>query len=119
MSRTQEQIAQDYRDFRGRCKELSEAAVAADPTLRLVRGHYFCPLWARDEQHWWTVRPDGTVFDPSARQFPSNGGGIYTEFDGWCECSNCGERVHESKATFHSNYVFCSYECHGRFVGVF
>ena len=35
------------------------------------------------------------------------------------ECSNCGERVHESKATFDSNYVFCSYECHGQFVGVF
>ena len=108
-----------YKEFRGRCKELSEAAVADDPTLRLVRGHYFCPLWCSDEPHWWCVRPDGSIHDPSARQFPSNGNGVYTEFDGMCECANCGKSVPEADATFDSRYAFCSYECNGRFVGVF
>ena len=37
-----------YTKFRGKCKQMSEEAVAADPTLRLVRGHYFCPFWARN-----------------------------------------------------------------------
>ncbi|HNV67896.1 MAG TPA: hypothetical protein PKN60_12325, partial [Bacteroidales bacterium] len=63
----------DYLKFRGKCKEMSEAAVLEDPTLRLVRGHYWCPLWDRNEQHWWCVKPDGTIVDPTARQFPSRG----------------------------------------------
>ena len=108
----------DYEKFRGRCKELSEAAVAADPSLTLVRGHYYCPIWNTEEAHWWTVRPDGSVFDPSARQFPSVGHGIYTPFDGTVTCSECGKELPESEACFDSNYVFCSGECHGRFVGV-
>lgn len=30
-------MATDYQRFRGRCKEMAEAAVAADPTLTLAR----------------------------------------------------------------------------------
>lgn len=48
----------DYLKFRGKCKELSEAACAEDPSLALVRGHYYCPIWNVTEPHWWTVRPD-------------------------------------------------------------
>ena len=118
MSRTPEQIQSDYSEFRGRCQELSKAAVAADPTLRLVRGHYFCPLWASNEPHWWTVRKDGTIFDPSSRQFPSDGRGIYEEFDGNVECSECGKHMKEDEASFESNYAFCTTRCHMRFVGV-
>lgn len=116
--RTEDQIAQDYKEFRGRCHELSLAAVDADYTLRLVRGHYYCPFWNVDEPHWWTVREDGTIYDPTARQFPSNGAGVYTEFDGMVECANCGKEVPEEKASFESRYAFCSYKCHGHFVGV-
>jgi hypothetical protein len=108
----------DYILYRGKCKEMSEAAVAADPTLTLVRGHYFCPIWNSDEPHWWTVRQDGTIYDPTARQFPSKGMGIYTPFDGMVSCAECGKTVHEDKADIEGNYAFCSYECHGRFVGV-
>lgn len=118
MYRTPEQIQADYAEFRGRCRELSEAAVAADPTLTLVRGHYFCPIWRTEEPHWWTVRQDGSVFDPSARQFPSNGSGTYVPFDGMCECANCGKEVPEDEASIEGRYAFCSYECHGQFVGV-
>ena len=108
----------DYMKFRGQCKVLSEAAVAADPTLTLVRGHYFCPLWNREEQHWWTVRPDGTIHDPSAKQFPSAGLGEYTPFSGMVECSNCGTEKPEAEMDFEGRYAFCCYTCHGQFVGV-
>lgn len=109
----------DYMNFRGKCKEMSEAACAEDPTLTLVRGHYFCPIWNSDEQHWWCEREDGTIYDPTSAQFPSKGLGIYTPFDGMVECANCGKSVKESEARFESRYAFCSYKCHGHFVGVF
>jgi|SRR5665647_377034 len=109
----------DYTEFRGKCKELSEEAIAQDPTLILVRGHYHCPVWG-EQPHWWTVKPDGTIFDPSARQFPSKGIGRYIEFDGGLACSNCGKEMKETDevAQFESNYAFCSTPCHMRFVGL-
>lgn len=106
-----------YRLYRGKCKQMSEALVAEDPTLTLVRGHYFCPIWNSDEPHWWCERPDGSIVDPTREQFPSKGSGIYTPFNGMCECSNCGKEVAEEDATFDSNYVFCSYKCYGHFIG--
>ncbi|MFN8758830.1 MAG: hypothetical protein ACK5XA_08480 [Tagaea sp.] len=108
----------DYLTFRGQCKPLAEAAVAADPTLTLVRGHYYCPLWNREEQHWWTVRRDGSIYDPSRRQFPSAGMGDYTPFNGIVACSNCGTEKPEAAMNFESRYAFCCYACHGQFVGV-
>jgi len=111
------QLDEDYMRYRGKCKEMSEAAVAADPTLRLVRGHYHCPWWGK-QPHWWTVRPDGTVYDPTARQFPSKGTGDYVEFDGRVACSNCGKEGVEEDFSFESNYAFCSTACHMRFVGL-
>jgi hypothetical protein len=71
----------DYIKYRGKCKELAEQAVIDDPALRLVRGWYVDPLWGK-EQHWWTVRPDGTIYDPTKLQFPSKGTGEYIEFEG-------------------------------------
>lgn len=108
----------DYDKYRGKCKVMSEALVAADPTLTLVRGHYICHLWG-EQAHWWTKKPDGTIVDPTKDQFPSRGAGEYIEFDGVIECSNCGKEMREEEADFESNYAFCSYRCHGQFVGVF
>ena len=108
----------DYLRYRGKCKEMSEALVASDPTLILVRGHYHCSIWG-EQAHWWCKKPDGTVVDPTKDQFPSRGVGEYVEFDGKIPCSNCGkEMTEETTYTFESRYAFCSYECHGRFVGV-
>ena len=107
-----------YKKFRGRCKELSEQAIKDDPSLTLVRGHYHCPLWGTKEPHWWAVRKDGSVFDPTAAQFPSNGMGDYEPFNGLVQCSECGKEMHEHEARFDSNYAFCSNECHMRFVGL-
>lgn len=108
----------DYEKYRGRCKEMSEALVAADPTLTLIRGYYHCPFWG-EQAHWWAKAPDGTIHDPTKDQFPSRGvGGTYVEFDGNVKCSNCGKMIKEEDADFESNYAFCSYTCHGQFVGV-
>lgn len=111
-------VSEGYRLYRGRCHELSTAAVAADPTLTLVRGHYFCPIWGTEEPHWWTTRPDGSVYDPSALQFPSRGAGFYRPFDGYVECAECGTRVLEEVSILTGSYGFCSDACAWRFVGL-
>jgi hypothetical protein len=108
----------DYEKYRGKCKEMSEAMVAANPTLQLVRGYYYCSLWG-EQAHWWTKTADGTIHDPTKDQFPSRGLGVYVEFDGNIDCANCGKSIKEKDADIEGNYAFCSYECHGRFVGVF
>lgn len=108
----------DYLKYRGKCKELSEKLIEENPSFRLVRGHYFCPMWNRDEPHWWTVDPDGVIHDPSKLQFGSKGAGIYTEFNGMVECAECGKETKEEHATIYGNYGFCSSRCYGRFVGI-
>jgi hypothetical protein len=113
------QMDDGYSKFRGRCKELSEEACKADPSLTLVRGHYFCPIWNTEEPHWWTVRQDETIYDPTKEQFPSKGLGLYTPFNGIVSCSECGKKILEEKADIEGNYAFCSYLCHSRFVGIF
>ena len=99
---------------------MCEEACKNDSSLTLVRGHYYCPIWNVEEQHWWTTRPDGTIFDPTAKQFGSKGMGIYTPFDGTIQCSECGTEFKEDaeNASFDSRYAFCSNKCHGRFVGL-
>ena len=108
----------DYMKYRGKCKEFCEKAIAEDPSLTLVRGWYFCPVWNRNEQHWWTKRPDGTIYDPTAKQFGSKGTGEYTEFDGYFNCAECGKRIHEKECVPMGNYVCCSDSCARRLVGV-
>lgn len=108
----------NYLKYRGKCKEMSEAACAADPSLRLVRGHYYCPIWHSNEQHWWCEKPDGTIVDPTKLQFPSEGKGFYTEFDGIIQCAECGKEVKEEDARIDGNYAFCSSACNARFVGM-
>ena len=110
----------DYNKYRGRCKEMCDEAIKTDLTLTLVRGHYYCPIWDRDEEHWWTVRADGSIYDPTVLQFPSKGLGVYTPFNGTVESAQCGKEMKERDVErAEGRYAFCSYRCHGRFVGVF
>ena len=104
--------ASDFGKYRGRCRQLSEEAVAAEPTLTLVRGYYHCPIWGK-QGHWWTKRPDGTIYDPTVSQFPSGGLGEYEEFDGYFNCGHCGKRVAEDDEEAHrnGNYIYCSGAC--------
>jgi hypothetical protein len=109
----------DYLKYRGKCKEYVEKAVKEDPTLLAVRGFYYDAAWGR-QAHWWCLKQDGTIFDPTAKQFPSKGYGVYEEFDGFIECEECGKTVHESKAIIvgNGNYAVCSYECNLKLVGL-
>lgn len=108
----------DYLTYRGKCKEMSEALCSQDSSLTLVRGHYHCPIWG-EQPHWWCRKPSGEIVDPTKDQFPSRGIGEYVEFSGTVECSNCGKKIREDEAHFESRYAFCSYECHGQFMGAF
>ena len=108
----------NYQIYRGKCRELSEKAIANDPTLTLVRGHYYCPVWG-EQPHWWTITAEGKIFDPSVKQFPTQGvGAEYVPFDGVVECAQCGKRLPEEEASFDSNYAFCSSRCNMWFVGL-
>lgn len=107
----------DYQKYRGKCKEMSEAACAADPTLTLVRGWYHDLLWGK-QAHWWCVKPNGKIVDPTALQFPTKGHGYYEPFNGLVECAECHEEIEEHKAQFEGRYAFCSGRCKLRFVGL-
>lgn len=107
----------DYQMYRGKCKELSEEQVRINPSLRLVRGHYHCPIWG-EQAHWWCVKPDGTIVDPSKLQFPSKGIGEYVEFNGKIKCAECNKEVMEEDAIFEGRYGFCSSKCVLKFVGL-
>jgi hypothetical protein len=97
-------------DPRGLCKEVTERMAAAFPELRRVRGHYVCPSEGR-LQHWWLVAADGTIVDPTKRQFVSDGKGAYEPHEGPVptgKCLNCGEYVYECAS-------FCSPACQNEF----
>jgi hypothetical protein len=101
--------------LRGKCRPYAEAACAADPTLTLVRGWYCDPIWGREE-HWWTVKPDGTIHDPTSAQFPM--GGVaewYEEFAGVYPCQECGAEVPEADLV---EGCCCSARCFMRMVGL-
>jgi hypothetical protein len=90
----------------GKCAEYTALMVAEFPELRRVRGHYYCPAWG-EREHWWCVALGGTIVDPTAAQFPSNGTGEYVEWDEskpepTGKCPNCG------------GYVFGGYLCSDR-----
>jgi hypothetical protein len=99
----------DY-SLRGKCKVLSELAVSADSSLKLVKGWYDCPFWGRQE-HWWAIRANGEVVDPTKDQFPSGGEGEYVPFSGFYYCKQCGEEVLEENVVPYGHHVFCSDTC--------
>ena len=111
-------VETDYLKYRGKCKVMCEELLAKDNSLKLVRGHYLCPFWG-EQAHWWCVDKTGKIVDPTKLQFPSKGMGEYIEFNGMVQCAECGEEIKEEDADIEGNYAFCSYSCHGRFVGVF
>jgi hypothetical protein len=108
----------DYQKYRGKCKIFCEEAIKQNPSLKLVRGHYICPFWG-EQPHWWIVRQDGSIYDPTVRQFPTKGvGAEYIEFNGIIPCAECGKKVKEEDARINGNYGFCSNLCAHKFVGL-
>lgn len=117
---TNKEKQSNYLKYRGKCKEFSEEEIKKDPTLTLVRGHYYCPVFG-EQPHWWCIKPDGTIIDPTALQFPSEGKGTYVplEEDFTVECTECGKELKENEIYgFASNYIFCSCACYMRCVGL-
>lgn len=103
----------NYMKYRGKCKEMSEALVAEDPSLRLAKGFYYAAGWG-PQGHWWCVKPDGTIVDPTKLQFPCEGRGHYEEIDEntVTQCAACDNAVTEKTAHYaHANELYCSYEC--------
>lgn len=117
--RSEEEYLADYRKYRGKCKEMAEAAMKADPSLSLVRGFYICEVSGK-QPHWWTVKPDGSIFDPSCKQFPSGGSGEYIAFNGELTCSVCNRSVSEAdfyRVELGGKDILCSVECYGEYIG--
>ena len=106
----------DYEKYRGKCKQMSEELCAKDVPLTLTKGWYHCPIWGAQE-HWWCKKPDGTVVDPTANQFPSKGIGEYEEYVGILSCECCGIDVKEDDAYLVEHHVYCSYKCYGTDIG--
>ncbi len=101
--------------LRGKCEEYAKRAVTDDPTLTLVRGWYCDPIWGREE-HWWTEREDGSIYDPTSAQFPM--GGVtewYEPFRGYYPCQECGKEVLEADLVSGG---CCSGRCFMRMVGL-
>jgi len=103
--------------LRGTCRQASEEAAKKDASLRVVRGYYHCWEWGR-QPHWWCVRENGEIVDPTKNQFPSLGNAEYEEFDEWFKCSECGKSIREEDGIIHGNYIFCCDRCCCRFVGL-
>lgn len=101
----------NYTKYRGKCKEFCEEAIKNDPTLTLVRGHYHCPVWNTREPHWWCVRNDGAIFDPTCLQFPSEGSGFYEPYNGMITCEVCDKEVKEEDGCIYHNHTYCSEKC--------
>jgi len=97
----------DYEKYRGKCKEYVDKAIKEDSTLTAVRGHYVCPFWG-EQAHWWCIRKDGTIYDPTVDQFPKPHIGDYIPFDGYVKCAECEKRITEEEADIVGNYAFCS-----------
>jgi hypothetical protein len=112
-----ETYVSDYSEYRGKCKEFSEKLCEEDKTLTLVRGWYHCPIWGK-QAHWWTTKPDGTVVDPTVKQFPTKGvGAYYEEYIGIVVCEYCGVSVHEHDAYFVDQHVYCCDQHYARDIG--
>jgi hypothetical protein len=91
--------------LRGTCQWAVIEMVTAFPELRKVRGHY------NGWPHWWCATPDGTIVDPTRKQFGDPGGDYveYTGPDPIGKCMECGELVWTREQSGSS--AACSREC--------
>ncbi len=98
----------DYSKYRGKCKEYCEELVKQRKDLKIVRGHYYDPIWNKNEEHWWCVDVNGCIIDPTKKQFPTCGAGTYTEFNGMVNCEQCDKEMKEEECYMMGRYPVCS-----------
>lgn len=104
----------NYQKYRGKCKEMAEKAVSENAELELVKGWYDDPIWGR-QAHWWTMKPNGEIYDPTKKQFPSGGiAEFYIPFSGTYPCEFCGKEVLENDGYPVEHHFYCSYSCYGK-----
>lgn len=102
--------------LRGTCRQAAERLAASEDGLTVVRGWYLDAHWGTQE-HWWCVRTDGEIVDPTVEQFPT--GHLpalrhYVPFEGLYPCVGCGVPVEEDQTIDG----FCCGACYGSTVGV-
>lgn len=91
----------DHQSAYGKCNEATIQMQHIFPELKRIRGHYYCAIWG-ERQHWWLIDSEDQIIDPTARQFPTLGRGVYQEFDERQPeptgiCPNCGEYCYNSQ----------------------
>ena len=65
-------IAENYPDYEstyGQCIQATKSMTKAFPELRTAKGFLFDAQWGR-RQHMWCVAQDGSIVDPTKKQFP-------------------------------------------------
>jgi hypothetical protein len=99
-------------DYWRKCESVTLRMKEAFPELIRVRGHYH-DIWFGPIPHWWLKTEDGTIIDPTCRQFSevqswdmSGHHSLYAEVDDenlpTGKCPNCGE--------YSYNRMFCCSE---------
>jgi hypothetical protein len=100
--------------LRGKCTEFSKMMCNEYPELTFQHGYYYCPIW-REQEHSWTITPNGSIVDPTKDQFPSKGIGTYAplEEEDWPigKCMNCGRPCFSKNGgTAHTCSELCTIE---------
>lgn len=101
-------------DYWRTCSSVTLRMQKAFPELVRVRGHYYDYLYP--QPHWWLKTEDGTIIDPTYKQFTesdifalSGPFELYEEVDeDNCptgKCPNCGDYCYQ-------NRFCCSNECY-------
>lgn len=62
----------------GNCEKETRKMKEQFPNLETVYGYYYCPIWGQ-RNHFFLYDPDlnNLIIDPTAKQFPSKGIGVY------------------------------------------
>lgn len=104
-----------YEKTYGKCREACEAMAKEFPELRIAKGHADTLGWGR-RAHWWLVADNGSIIDPTRKQFP----GVYN-YDEWepgkevCvgKCCNCGGEIWEAVQDLEhiENKMLCGPSC--------
>ena len=100
----------------GLCASATLEMVKAFPELKRVAGYATTALHYR-VQHWWCVAPDGSIVDPTVRQFQ----GLVPEYEPWQpgmevkvgRCMNCGDDIYRPVGSLDGSMhmCICSDEC--------
>lgn len=111
----------DRQVLRARCSEFTKLFVEKFPHLKRVSGFYgeYDPEGVGlNEEHWWCVDTDGSIVDPTVKQF-TYVQSIYTEYNEDLHqvrlgrCMNCGEDIFGKISEGHK--CICSDECAAEF----